>query len=301
MIALDDNNDTVRMVTGSAVSTDWTSSYADIGTGGSSFDLRSTGGNVATATTTTIVGTTTVRRQVKFISVFNAGAASQQVTIERFDGTNARTIFRCTLQVGEMLQYTDGEGFAVFTANGDRKSRAVTVAQLPLIRMAPHFATANLTSLKSLTSGTSFALYIGKAPRALTSVQVRLRVTTALITPTWAEIALAKGIPVPGANPSLTVVGYADTSVSWAAAAGQRTETINVSSGQSVNEGDDIWIIVGNVAATLAVLRAQSIADDIQAGFQAALATRPSLNVGSAQTYTIEGATVLAAWLAVVF
>lgn len=51
---------------------------------------------------------------------------------------------------------------------------------------------------------------------------------------------------------------------------------------------------------TVAVLRAQSIADDIQVGVFANLATRPSTNVGSAQAYTIDGATATAPWFAVV-
>lgn len=300
MLVLDDNNDTIRLVTGSAVSTDWTASYADIGTGGGSFDIRGTGGNVNTATTTVIVGTTTVRRQVKYLSIYNAGAADQTVTIERFDGTNARIVRRQTLRVGETLEYVDGKGFRTLDAQGCEKVRSAMVGQMPLVRAAPHFATANLTSVKSLTTGTSFALYMGKAPRALTSVQVRSRVTTAMATITWGEIALAVGTPVPGGNPSLTVVGFADVSASWNSL-GQKTNTINVSAGQVVNEGDDLWLIVGNAATTVAVLRAASIADDLQGGLQAAVAVRPSTIVGVATSFTIEGATVLPAWLYIVF
>jgi hypothetical protein len=119
------------------------------------------------------------------------------------------------------------------------------------------------------------------------------------VTITWSEIAIAKGVINIGANPSLTVVGWADTAAIFNSI-GQKTVTINVSAGQIIDPGNDLWVLVGNAATTVSILRAQSIADDIQVGVQAALATRPSLNVGAAQTYTIESATVLAAWLALV-
>jgi hypothetical protein len=48
-------------------------------------------------------------------------------------------------------------------------------------------------------------------------------------------------------------------------------------------------------------VRAQSIADDLQSGFQGSAVMRPSLNVGTGVVFTIEGATALAAWLAIIY
>lgn len=164
----------------------------------------------------------------------------------------------------------------------------------PTVRMSPMFATANLTSTKTLTSNTSFAVYVGKAPSANPTVTVRYRVTTAAATITWAEVAIATGAVVAGGNPSLTVRGFTNVAA-VINSTGQKTTAVTTS---GVAAGDDLWIIVGNQATTAGAVRAQSIADDIQAGVQAARASnRPSTQSG-AQTYTIEGATTLAPWVA---
>lgn len=121
----------------------------------------------------------------------------------------------------------------------------------------------------------------------------RGRQTTAISS---AELAIAKGAVNVGGGPTLTVVGYADVS-GTVTGTGQFTTAVNVSSGQSINEGDDLWALYGNNASTVTVLRAQSIADDLQSGVFAYLSTRPSSNVGNAQAYTIDGATALAPWI----
>jgi hypothetical protein len=164
--------------------------------------------------------------------------------------------------------------------------------------MVPHFATANLTSTKATVSTNTYACYVGKVPRALTAAQLRFRVTTAAAAITWAEAALAKGPINLGGNPTLTVVGY--TSLTGVVnGIGLKSVMISVNAGQSLSEGDDLWVLLGNQAITPMVLRAQSVADDLQVGTQAVLATQPSLNVGSAEVYTVESATTLAFWLAV--
>lgn len=164
----------------------------------------------------------------------------------------------------------------------------------PSVRFSPVFATANLTSTKTLTSGTAFALYVGKAPTANPTVNVRWRVTTAAATITWAEVAIATGAVVAGGNPSLTIRGFTNVAA-VINSTGQKTTSVTTS---GVAAGDDIWIVIGNQATTAGVVRAQSIADDIQTGAQAARASqRPSTQSG-AQSYTIESATTLAAWVA---
>jgi hypothetical protein len=120
-----------------------------------------------------------------------------------------------------------------------------------------------------------------------------------MATITWGEVAIAKGAINVGGNPTLTVVGYADVSASFNST-GQKSTTVNVSAGQSISAGDDLWVIIGNAATTAAVMRAASIADDIQVGLQASVASRPSTIVGTPTAYTIEGATTLPAWVALI-
>ena len=65
-----------------------------------------------------------------------------------------------------------------------------------------------------------------------------------------------------------TTSGFAEVAATFNST-GQKTTTINVSAGQSVQAGDDLWLLIGCQATTALVMRAQSIADDLQSGAQA--------------------------------
>lgn len=300
MIFLVATTETLEMETSAAVSTDWTVSYVDITT--STFVPGASQGNVASATSTTLVSApaSSTQRQIKQISVRNRDASASQTVILKKDisGTEYHITGTVTLLSGEMLLFVDGVGFVVYDATGKAKLNTTSVGNKSSVLMVPHFSTADLTSTKAVISTNTNAVYVGKAPKAFTSAQIRFRVTTAAAVITWAEVALAKGSINLGGNPSLTVVGYANVAA-VINGTGLKSVTVSLDAGQVVNEGDDLWALIGNQATTAVVLRAQSIADDIQVGTQANLATRPSLNVGSSEAYTVESTTVLAAWLAV--
>jgi len=237
-------------------------------------------------------------RVVKSVTVRNAGSAARIVTVRANVSGTARVLRSMTLQAGETLEY-NGSTWVRADATGRVMTGGFSLRSA--VSLPESFSTANLTSAKAITSASSFAVYIGKAPRSYSageSISIRLRVTTAAATITWAEVAVATGSVNPGANPTLTVRGFADVSASYNSL-GQKTTAITLASGQAIAEGDDIWVVIGNQATTALQVRAQSVADDLQAGLQASLATRPSLNIGNGQAYTIEAATVLAAWVAV--
>jgi hypothetical protein len=300
MMLLTTTTSILELKTGGASKIDWTASWVDMTS--SAFTPDASDGTVSSATSTTLIAApaASTQRQVKFISLRNVGASSNVVTIQKDVSGTDREILVMTLLSGEALHYTDGQGWVAFDANGNRKQSVIQILPVPAAQMSPIFATANLTSVKTITSTNTFALYMGKAPRALTSVQMRLRVTTAVATITWAEVALAKGAPVVAGNPTLTTVGFLDVSASHNST-GQKTHTLTVASGQQVAEGDDLWLLIGCNATTATVVRAQSIADDLQSGFQGSAVMRPSLNVGTGVVFTIEGATALAAWLAIIY
>lgn len=159
--------------------------------------------------------------------------------------------------------------------------------------------TSNTTSVRIVATNTSITAYVGKSPRALSSMQLRLRVTTAAATITWCEVAVAKGPVLVGNNPSLTVVGFADVAATFNSI-GLKTTTINVSSGQNVNEGDDLWVLIGNQALTALQVRTLNQPDDIQVGIIGTGAMRPSLNVGSAFVFAMDAITVPPPWAALV-
>jgi len=182
---------------------------------------------------------------------------------------------------------------------GIEKSAPSVSTAVSSVLMPVFLNTAGLVSVKAITSTNTFAIYVGKAPRSLTSVSIRARVTTAVAGTTWAEVGVAKGAVVVGGNPTLTAVGYADVSGTWNST-GQKTTTVSVSGGQTIAEGDDLWVLIGNNATTALQVRGMSIADDIQVGVQASAVTRPSTNIGTGVSYTIESASTLGAWLALV-
>lgn len=289
----------LKVVTTSAATLAVYASYQDLGR--SHAQRLSTSSTINSATTTTFLSSPTAyaTRTVDLFTIANTHASlSNTITVQHYDGSTTTIIWSGTLAAGERLAIVDG--FAtVFNTAGIPKSAPVNSPNATSVLVSPLFATQNLTSVRSITSGNSYAVYVGKAPRSITSASVRYRVTTGAATITWAEIALATGSINVGGNPTLTIRGYADVSAT-VTGTGQFTTSVSVSSGQAINEGDDLWVMYGNAATTVAVLRAQGIADDLQVGVFAYLSTRPSSNVGVAQAYTIDGATQTSPWFAVV-
>lgn len=302
MILLTGTTHSLELETSGSASTDYVVSYLDITAATEAVAPGSSQGNVASATTTTVAAAPSsgVTRQIKHVAVTNKnGTATQTVKIKKDVGGTEYLIFTASLKAGESLEFVDGRGFRHFSPNGIEVVSSANLAAVPGCLMPPHFATANLTSVRTTTSAVAYAVYMGRAPRSLSTVRLRLRVTTAAATITWAEVAIATGTINVGGNPTLTVRGYADVST-VVNSTGQKSIDIPVSSGQAINEGDDLWAIYGASATTVLVVRAASIADDLQVGLQASLSNRPSTNVGVGQVYTLESATTTPAWLALV-
>lgn len=240
-----------------------------------------------------------LQRVVDQVAIYNRDIAPVTVTV-RFDvsGTSY-TLWRGALQAGWSVAYHEGAGWVVSNSAGIPVTNSYIPAASSVL-LHPQFASGNLTTTRTVTSTNSLAVYVGKAPRAMAGAYVRWRVTTAAVGVTWAEVALARGVVNIGGNPTLTVLGYTDVSGAIVST-GQKTTTVTVASGQAIAEGDDLWAVVGNtVTTTAAVVRAQSVADDLQTGTQGSAVVRPSLIVGSAQAFTLDGATTTAPWVAVV-
>ena len=129
MLLLTTTTDFLQVLTGSALSTDWTSSYVDVTT--AAFTPDSTQGNVATATSTTIVASpaASTQRQVKFLSIRNRdGVSTQTISIIKNAGAvQYRATPDIPLLPGESLQYVDGIGFQVFDSSGRIKSAVANV------------------------------------------------------------------------------------------------------------------------------------------------------------------------------
>jgi hypothetical protein len=152
------------------------------------------------------------------------------------------------------------------------------------------FFAANLTTVVTPATNTSYFQYMGRATKVSTSVKVEFRVTTAAATITWAEVGVFKGPVVIGAAASLTRLGYQNVAA-VVNSTGIKTVTITCS-GMAIE--DDLWIAYGDQASTLMQLRA-GLADDIQSGYFQTYAGRIS-TAGVPQATVLAGATVALAW-----
>lgn len=289
MILLSATTHSLELVTSSAATTEWTVGYSDFTTA-PAFTHGSSQGSVASATDTTIVAApgSGVTRRVKFISIRNAHASTAvSVTVQKdVSGTEYRITPDVPLAAGESLLWTEQCGLQVFDASGRLKARELVSGGTQAMQQPAVFQNATAAGTRTITDTQSFFVYIGKAPRALSSVVMRYRVTTAAATFVWAEAAVATGAPVIGGNPSLTMRGFADVSA-VINSTGLKSTTINVSAGQSINEGDDVWLGLGNDITTAAIVRAGG-ADDIEMGTSCSAAQRPSLIIGTPTSFTVD-------------
>lgn len=120
---LTDTTHILELVTSTAQSIDWSTSWTDIDKSGASTVATpgSSSGNIASATTTTVVAApaASVYRAVSHISFYNAGASSNTLIVQRdVSGTN-RLVMRATLAAGESLHYERGRGWYVMSAAGE--------------------------------------------------------------------------------------------------------------------------------------------------------------------------------------
>lgn len=293
-------NQIIELVTTSTANIEVTAHFHDMVTS-PAFTPGSQSTAISSATDTTIVSApaASTYRRVLYISIRNSHASSSNtITVQKdVAATEYRMTGDITLGPGEWIEYIEGAGWKCFDSAGRLKTREVVQGAPTAILTNPVLMSAGIASTRTMTSNSTFATYCGQAPRALTSITMRVQITTASATITWAEAALYKGTaPVAGSDMTLTPVGYTDVSA-VINSTGRKTIVINVSSGQVVNEGDHLWLALGNQATTAAVVRAASLADDLQCGTAGSRAThRPSTNIGSALLFTTDTTDLMPWW-----
>ena len=124
MIFLTATTESLTLVTAAALSLDWSTGYVDIDTT-TGATPGSDQGNVATATTTTVVAApgASVQRQLKSFTAVNKDAAlTQTVTLNKVTGAGTFALARnVALAPNETLLWVDSIGFVVLDANGVHK------------------------------------------------------------------------------------------------------------------------------------------------------------------------------------
>lgn len=152
--------------------------------------------------------------------------------------------------------------------------------------LVPFLPKVDNTQASSGVSDTTYAVYLGKCPKATTSFKVRCRTTTAYATGgagPWAEIGIATGTPTETTNPVLTVIGSLDVSGTFNAVAGNKSATITATAAA----GDDIWFLHGSKGTTPYVLRGCRN-DELGGGGFATLTTSGAISgIAASTTFTI--------------
>ncbi len=129
MLILAATNEAVELVSSSTSALHVVASWVDITS--SAFTPDATETTISSATDTTIVAApaSSTQRQVKEITIRNAGAAANVVTVQKdVAGTEYEITPDVTLAAGEALCYGDQAGWYVLDAYGRRKATASEVA-----------------------------------------------------------------------------------------------------------------------------------------------------------------------------
>jgi hypothetical protein len=129
MIILDTTNKSLEVKLAGAVSSAQlpiVASYVDIAS--ASYSPASIDGQTNDTNAVTVVSApgSSVKRQVKLVTVHNADDAQAVVILQYKNGATARELVRVTLDGDDTLIYTDGEGFRVLSAAGQIKGVGAT-------------------------------------------------------------------------------------------------------------------------------------------------------------------------------
>ena len=125
-IVLEASTDTLELVTSTSASLDYNCSFTDSTT--SAFTPGKSAGNVASATTTTVVAApaTSTQRNILNCTFRNASTSTANaLTLQRDVSGSNRTMFAASLAPGEVLQLTQAGEFQVLSSSGALRTQSV--------------------------------------------------------------------------------------------------------------------------------------------------------------------------------
>jgi hypothetical protein len=122
MLILASTSESLEIITSAAGSVDYVAGYADHTTSGAT--AGSATGNISTATTTTAIAApaSSTQRQIREVTVRNAGTAANHVTVQLKPSGTALTVVKAALQPGETLAYSAGQGWYSLDSAGRQKT-----------------------------------------------------------------------------------------------------------------------------------------------------------------------------------
>lgn len=206
--------------------------------------------------------------------------------IERFvqSRTGVLTAAERTRRIEELVRYRPSDLEQIEDAEPTSYARG------PFL--PPGFQAANTTDVTTTTTNRTIARYLGNAPADLTAVTIRVNVTTAGSTITWAEVGIATSLDFTiGIGADLITEGFTAVQGTFNSIGIKDTEVaVNIA------RGAHVWALVGQQAGTLPIYRA-GIGDGISSGFmQIADTTRPS-TMASPTTFTVSASAANSIWL----
>ena len=216
--------------------------------------------------------------------------------LKRLVGINPATPL--STQEGQIRYARDGDVDGVLYLAQHKTGHTYTWQRINLQQDTGYFnvpgpVAIDATQVTALSSGNSGARYIGMTPFNVTSVEVRVAVTTAVATSiTWAEMALASAASATSGN--LTLLGSATDVTSTFDSTGNKTVTFTV----SIPAGTFVHLVFGSAATTPFQLRA-TIADELGLGLtRTSSSTRPS-TMSAPTAFSTSTALTAAAWTVV--
>ncbi len=294
---VENTTDKIELVLGSNVTTNQLHINA-------TYNIISSTGITPAKTSTTSSNTTAIdivpapssgnKHQLRYCNIFNSDVSSEIVTIRtNYNGTT-RIAFSTTLQVNEYIQYTHRTGWKAFDVNGSIKN-TTRFFNTTDYKGNEFIITSNINTTTTLSSGTTLAVYLGKATGTYNDIMLNHMISTAPTTVTWAEIGIYKGTPSLGSGTALTRCGFIDTTGIWTTGGQYRFPFIPVT---GISTGDDLWAVYGiSNSGTSAVFRGPNVVDDIGAGFiQTCGSSRPSLSSSIQGTIASSSTGIFSFW-----
>ena len=154
MLLLAGTSALIQVVTSAAQEIMVHASFADNAAGTITPNTQNT--NISTATTTTVVSSpgSSVQRNIKQLSLYNTGSASNTVTVQHTDGTTLVTLRSVVLPAGYSLTYEEGQGWYVETASG----QILTAVANGAVNMVTSSSALTPTSISAFVMGGMGAL-----------------------------------------------------------------------------------------------------------------------------------------------
>lgn len=264
---LDSTTDVLQFKLGSSITTsqlDFDVSYNTI-TSTSVTPAKLTGvSNNGTAVTLMSSPGVGEQKLLKGATIYNNDTTSKTVLILYYDGVTTTQVFNAVLAPSDVLKYTLEKGWEVSDSRGNKKFLSIRGVYNSIRRM-PALRPSGIAGTNTLTSGTTFVTYMGKADKAYTSITFQFKVTTLASTISWAEV----GVVTFTRFIELGVFerkGFTNVA-SVVNSTGIKTVTVAVS---GINPGDEICFTIGVSASVTAAVRSCTITDEYARYLQSA-------------------------------